>query len=150
MMKIKDIMTKKVIAAGPETGVVEVARLLNKFKIHGLPVVDSNNALVGIITESDFFVKSLPNLYLPSYIDFLKKAEFAKRIPKKHKAEADKLVQARARDIMTEDCVYVKADLPVDNLIKLFKRKRIYTIPVLDKNSKVIGVVTLADIIKLI
>lgn len=149
-MQVQKIMTKKVILVRQNEKVVKVARLLDKFQIHGLPVVDKNNKIAGIITESDFFIKSLPGLHLPSYIDFLKKAKFAKRLSKKQKQETNQLIEATAKDIMTEDCFCVEPRLEIKELIKIFKNKHIYTIPVIDKNQKVIGIVTMADIIKLI
>ena len=62
MIQVKNIMTKRVISVLKNENITKVARLLNKFKIHGVPVVDKNNKLVGLITESDFFVRSLPRL----------------------------------------------------------------------------------------
>ena len=47
-MQIKDIMTKKVIFVSPDTSVSEAAELMEKHKIHGLPVID-NKRVVGII-----------------------------------------------------------------------------------------------------
>ena len=71
-MKVKQIMVKKVISASPDTEIIKVAELLTINRIHGLPII-SNNIVLGIITETDFFVKDLAQVYLPSYIDFLKK-----------------------------------------------------------------------------
>lgn len=144
------MMTKKVISVLQNENVVKVARVLDKFKIHGVPVVDKNNKITGIITESDFFIKSLPGLHLPSYLDFLKKAEFAKRLSKKQKEQTNRLLEATAKDIMTVDCFCVEPRLEIQELVQIFKNKHIYTIPVIDKNQKVIGIVTMADIIKLI
>lgn len=149
-MQVKDIMTKKAITVKSDASVMEVARLLNQHKIHGVPVTDANNMLVGIITESDFFVKNLPHLYLPSYIELLKKTEFAKRMPKEEKQKAEKLLEAKAEDIMTKDCIFVSPDLDVSKLMAMFREMHLYTVPVIDETRRVIGVVTVADIIKLI
>ena len=54
-MLIKDIMTQDVITVSKETPLKEAAGLLAKFRVHGLPVVDGNKKVVGIVTESDFF-----------------------------------------------------------------------------------------------
>ena len=149
-MQINDIMTKKVISVRADTKVMEVSQILFKGGIHGVPVVDAENHLIGIITESDFFVKDVPQLYLPSYIDFLKRAEFVDSIGKDQKKNAQKLVEATAEDIMTSDCVVAYADTKVEELISIFKEKHLYTLPIIDKEKKVIGVVTMADIIKLL
>jgi len=148
-MKIKQIMTKKVKCVGPNVKVVEIAYILTKNRIHGIPVVDKGKVL-GIITESDFFIKSLPNLYLPSYIDFLKKAKFAERITKKQKIKTNKLLESKAKDIMTNKCVTIKASANVNELINIFKTKHLFTLPVVDESDKIVGIITQADIIKLV
>jgi len=149
MVKVKDIMTKGIIAVRSEDKVEIVARLLNKHNIHGVPVV-KNKKLVGVITESDFFIKDFSTLYLPSYIEFLKKARFVKNLSGKQKKQTSELLEAKAEDIMTKDCLSVLPDISVNKLIEIFKEKRVYTFPVVNKNNEVVGVVTLADIIKLI
>lgn len=54
MMHVSDVMTRNPITISPDASVVDVARLMAKHKISGLPVVE-NGAVVGIITESDTF-----------------------------------------------------------------------------------------------
>lgn len=54
-IKISDVMTKKVITITPETPLEDAARIMADNKIGGLPVVDDQGAVVGIITETDVF-----------------------------------------------------------------------------------------------
>ncbi len=58
MLKAKDIMTKDVITAKNETTIEELARLLIDHKISGVPVVDDDNQLIGIVTENDLIKKN--------------------------------------------------------------------------------------------
>jgi len=53
----KDIMTTGVIIANREDSIVSVAKLLIEEKIGGMPVVDENNKVVGIISETDIMKK---------------------------------------------------------------------------------------------
>jgi acetoin utilization protein AcuB len=53
-VEVGDVMTRDVIAVGPDTDLVDVARTMLARKIGGLPVVDDGR-LVGIVTESDIF-----------------------------------------------------------------------------------------------
>ncbi|HHV71835.1 MAG TPA: CBS domain-containing protein [Clostridia bacterium] len=53
--KIKDIMTKNVITISPDALIEEAASLMREHTIGGLPVVDDNGKLVGIITETNIF-----------------------------------------------------------------------------------------------
>jgi acetoin utilization protein AcuB len=52
-VKVEEIMTKDVITVTPDTTIEETAKIIHDKKIHGLPVLDSKNELVGIITETD-------------------------------------------------------------------------------------------------
>jgi CBS domain-containing protein len=54
-VKVYEVMTENPIGISPETGLREAAMLMIENKIGGLPVVDENNRVVGIITESDLF-----------------------------------------------------------------------------------------------
>lgn len=54
-VKAYEVMTEDPIAVAPETGLREAALLMIENKIGGLPVIDEQNLVVGIITESDLF-----------------------------------------------------------------------------------------------
>ena len=58
-MKISEIMTSEVITVGEYMPVTEVAKIVSENKIHAVPVVDSENKVLGIITETDFFTKQI-------------------------------------------------------------------------------------------
>ena len=70
MLKAKDVMSRDVITVAPETGVTEIARLLLEKRFNGVPVVDSNGDLVGLICQSDLIAeqKKLP---IPSVFTIL-------------------------------------------------------------------------------
>jgi acetoin utilization protein AcuB len=54
-VKIKDVMSRKVVTVGPEQTIVAAARLMLEHRISGIPVTDSRGQLLGIITETDVF-----------------------------------------------------------------------------------------------
>jgi len=151
IMKITDIMTKKVISIGPSVGIKEVSNLLMKHKIHGVPVIDEEKHVLGIITETDFFIKDEVDIYLPSYIDILQKTKILKAATqsKDRKLHQD-LLKVTAKDIMTKKVVTIDENKPIKELYKLFKRKKLFTFPVVNEENMLTGIVTLVDIIKLI
>jgi CBS-domain-containing membrane protein len=53
-MRVKDIMTLNVICVGADEAMVNAARLMLQHQISGLPVVDKEGELIGIVTEGDF------------------------------------------------------------------------------------------------
>lgn len=52
---VERVMTRAVLTVGPETSLVDAARLMTAQKISGLPVVSSEGRVVGVVTESDIF-----------------------------------------------------------------------------------------------
>lgn len=146
---VKDVMTKKVIYVSPEDEINKVSALLTSNRIHGVPVVEGEK-IIGIITETDFFTKSSPNFYLPSYVDFLKNAEFVDNLTGENKKKVKEIISAKAKDIMTSPCVSVKSDTEIGKIIDLMKIKQFVTLPVDDGEGKLIGIITVADILNLI
>ena len=145
-MQVKDIMTAEIISVKKKTKVLEAAEVITKYRVHGLPVVEKDK-VVGIITETDFFIDELSGLYLPSYIDFLKKAKFAHKVSMGKKKTINKLLKAKAEDIMTADCFTVFETLEVRELLKILIAKKYFTIPVVNKDRKIVGIVTQSDIL---
>ena len=142
-------MAKKVIFVNPNDPVPEVAQIMATNKLHGVPVLEKDK-IVGIITETDFFIRDYPDLYLPSYIDFLKKTKFHKGLPRKKKKETNKLLEAKARDIMSEKVVTIVETQDVSELVDIYQSSSLYSIPVVNQQNKMVGIVTQGDIIKLV
>jgi CBS domain-containing protein len=61
-MKVKDVMSRSVRSVHPDTKIVEVASLMCLYRFHGLPVVDGDEKLVGIIAERDLLHSLFPKL----------------------------------------------------------------------------------------
>ncbi|MDP2709437.1 MAG: CBS domain-containing protein [bacterium] len=148
MIQVKDIMTKKVITVGPDEKITEVAKSLHQNKIHAIPVTE-NKKLIGIITETDFFIKDLPNLYLPLYIEMMEH-NYAKKITQEQKEKINKIIKATAGDIMTKNCLTLQADSDFIKAMQFFVEHKLFSAPVVDRKGRLIGIITLADIIKLI
>ncbi len=70
MLKARDIMTKDIITVYPETEVIQAARLMLEHHINGLPVVDKEGRLKGIICQSDL-VTQQKKIPLPSFFIML-------------------------------------------------------------------------------
>ncbi len=149
-MKIKDIMTKKVIFVFPDTSISKAAELMEKHRIHGLPVID-NKKVVGIITETDFFVRDSSNFHIPSYIDFIKNSKAKKYIKSndENKIKIKKFINTKAKDIMTNKCVTIDSNILVKKFLEIIKKTKFQIFPVVDKNKNLLGIIALSDIIKL-
>lgn len=141
-------MVKNVISVDSQTKVTEVASILFEHKFHGMPVVNKGK-VVGIITEDDFYIKETNNLFLPSYISFLKETKIIDDLPRERKDEIKKLLDSTAQDMMTPECLTVSPDMEIDELFSLIKKTKFNTLPVTDGEKNLVGIVTLMDVIGL-
>lgn len=148
-MLVRDIMTKEVFSAETGTPITEVAEMMSQKRIHSVPVVDGGK-IVGIITETDFFVKNAASIYLPSYIHFLKENRTYENLSREKQDEVNELLNAKASDIMTKNCVTVLEDMTVKELLDFFRTTNFITLPVTDQNEKLVGIVSISDIIGLL
>ncbi len=146
-MKVKDLMTTKIISVTLETPIHEVAEILEKFHFTGVPVADGKK-VAGLIAERDF-ITSDSNLYLPTYIKLLTDLDFVSGDKKRLPPQAQKIINAKARDIMNKKVITVSPDASLEELAQLFATKRVNPIPVTDKQGNMVGIISRSDLIKL-
>jgi len=144
MLKAKDLMTRDVITVTPETEVTEIARLLLEKRFNGVPVVNQNGDLVGMICQSDLIAeqKKLP---LPSVFTILD-AFIPIYLPGKAEKEVQKIAAMKASQAMTSDPVTVDPEAGIDEIASIMVNKSIYTIPVLE-GGKLVGIIGKEDIL---
>ena len=144
---VKNIMTSPVMTVEPNDSIQHAANILTEHRIHGLPVVESGR-VVGIVTETDFFTKDSSNLYLPSYIDFIKKSKVSSEITGSRREMVERLMSAKVRDIMSSPAKTVLETLPAKDMVALFRDTGISTFPVVDDAGSMVGIVTVSDILQ--
>lgn len=144
-MLAKEIMTSNVIKVNPDTAVDEVIRLLVDKKISGIPVVDDNDAVVGIVTEADLLVRS-QKPHVPAFLQILGAIIYLED-PRELKEELRKMSAIRVADMMTTNPVTVDEDTMVDEIATIMYDKGINRVPVL-KEGRLVGIISRADIIK--
>ena len=146
MYKTSDIMSEEIVTVGPDTEIVEAAKLLLEKRYNGLPVVDEGGKLVGIICQSDLIAqqKSIPVPTLFSFLDGF--------IPltstRKMESEIQKIAAIKVEDAMTRNPVTVKPDTSIDAVAALMVDNNFHTLPVLDGEGKLVGVVGKEDVLK--
>jgi len=146
-MHVKDIMTTSVIHVTTETPVSQVADLLFDKNLTGMPVVDENKHVVGMITEYDLLSRQ-EHIHIPSYMKLLSQFKVAgdKRAVKN---EIDKILTLKASDIMTRPVVTISPETEVSEAARIFSDDRINPLPIVDSNGQLAGIVSRADIVKL-
>jgi CBS domain-containing protein len=148
-MKIKEVMIKDVLSVKENTPISEIAKIMLENKIHAVPVVDEENKVLGIITETDFFTKDSSNMvYMPSLIDFINSGKIKYEDGEKEAMHA--VLHATAKDIMSVKCENVSPEMEMEDFVKLIKERSFNSYPVTDEEGVLIGIITVADAIKLL
>lgn len=145
MITAKDIMTPDPIVVRPETVIQEAARLLLEKNINGIPVVNDNNELVGIICQSDLVAmqRKIPFPSLFTLLDSLLPLNSSSKMEK----EIKKIAAAKVEDAMTTHPESVNKNTALEELAEIMVLKKYHTLPVVE-GGKLVGVVGKADVLK--
>lgn len=141
----KDIMSREVISVHSDTPLLDVAKVLAEHNFDGVPVVDDNNRLVGIVTEYDLINKTSA-VHLPTLQVVLR------NLPQFKTEEThfqEEILSLKVSDIMNKEPLTLDPNVPYDEVIKLFKdHHRVNPIPVIDKDHKILGVISRFDVLR--
>ncbi len=148
-MLVKDLMITKVVSVKPTTSVSEVADILHSRGFTGLPVVNDEGTVLGLITEQELF-SSDSKLYLPMYIKLLKETHFVIGGHKMLPYVADQLTRTVAKDIMNQDVYFARPDMEAHELAEVIARKNVNPVPVTDNTNHLLGIISRSDLIKLL
>ena len=119
-MKVQDLMWTHVITAESGSLASHAGIRMTVGRISGLPVVDSEKTLVGMVTEFDL-VRAL-------------------------RANTD-LGETSVDELMTRDVISVEADTPIEEVMEILERERILRLPVVS-DGNLVGVVSRTDILE--
>jgi CBS domain-containing protein len=140
-----DIMNSDVPSLGPEDDARRAIDLLAKQDLGALPVVNSGDRVIGIVSESDLVLREEEaDLHLPSFVNFLGANIFTGSV-KGFEKRLNKAFATNVRDLMTSDPVSVRTDDPVEKVARLIAEKHHNHLPVVDGDGRLAGVVTRAD-----
>jgi CBS-domain-containing membrane protein len=144
--RVGDIMTTAVVSVRPETRVSEIAQLMSQHAISGLPVVDADNRVVGVVTELDMIVRNT-HFKLPQFF-FIFDNMIPLETPGHYRERLEKILGTSAREIMSEPAVTISPDASIEELAELMVERRMNPIPVVEV-GQLVGIVSRSDIIRL-
>ncbi len=129
-IKAKDIMTKDVITTTEDATLADLATLMIKARISGLPVIGAKGKVVGIVTANDLFV----------VMDMIKSGDVV---------EDGKMAVSNptVKFAMSTEVTRIKKDTTLDEIIVIMKYKNVHTLPVFDGN-RMLGVIGRRDVFK--
>ncbi len=145
MPQAKDIMTHKVITVKEDLPISEVAQILTEKHISGVPVLNANQELVGIVCESDI-IDQTKRFHLPTVVNLMGYIVFLES-GKKFEKELKKMIGFTAGDIMTREVKTVTPETPLEEIATLMTESHVHSIPVLD-GKNLVGIIGKKDIIR--
>lgn len=146
-IKAGDIMTAEVITVSPDDHVEKVARLLLDHNISGLPVVDGEGRLVGIVSEGDL-VQQEKKVKGPIYTIILGSVIYLES-SQRFLEDLKRSTALRVNELMTSKKLYTAGiDTGVEEVAAMMVEKGINRVPVVDENNKLLGIITRQDILK--
>jgi CBS domain-containing protein len=143
--KVGSVMTTEVVRATYGTPFKEVARLLADHRISGLPVVDEDDKVVGVISETDLMVRqaATPDPYDPPRRNF-----GIAGLTRGARRQAAKAKARTAGQLMTEPPVVVHAYDTIVEAARTMAERRVERLPVLDEENRLVGIVTRRDLLQ--
>jgi CBS domain-containing protein len=144
MKKVEDIMTREVITIREHTTIEEIARLLVENRIETVPVVDEENRVIGIVSESDLFLKEKGLPFSAVKVPMLFKRWVD---PERLDEIYEEARHHTAADIMTRRAICVDVSATIGQAARLMAQHDINSIPIL-REGVLAGIITRGDIIR--
>lgn len=137
-MRVADVMTTEVLTVSPDTSLKQVAEILSRCGISGLPVVDAEHHVLGVVSEADIILKERRR----------RQPGFWRRVLDREDPLSAKVTARTAGEAMTSPAVTITAERRVDAAAALMLDRRVNRLPVLDRAGKIAGIVTRADLVR--
>ena len=145
-MKVRDVMTADVAVARLPTPVSEIARLMDERDVSGIPVVDDERRVIGLVTDLDLIARNT-RLDPPLFFQLLD-ARIPLETPAHYQKRLRHMLGTEARDVMSEDVVTIGPDESGEALAELFLGTRANPVPVVEE-GRLVGIVSRADLLRL-
>ncbi len=143
---VAEIMTREPIVVTPATPLKEAIQILAERHISGLPVVDEQGNLVGVISESDLMWQET-GAEPPPYVMVLDSIIYLQN-PHKYEQEIHKALGQTVGEVMTSHVTTIKPQQTISEAAHVLQQKQVHRLPVLDNAGKLIGILTRGDIIR--
>jgi CBS domain-containing protein len=138
-MHVQDVMTKDVISVVKYESIMHVANILSEKNISGLPVVDKENIVIGIITQAD--ILSVVGMRKEHTFKDLLRHMLGEPL---HERKIGDIVA----DIMASPAVTIKPQANIAEAAQIMDERKIRRLPVVDDRNRLAGIISRADILK--
>lgn len=147
-MRARDVMKKNVIFVKESDSVKDVLEILMGNHISGVPVVDKNNQVTGVVTEKDLLTHK-KGLNISSCIQFLESILFIDG-DLNYSINQEKMMTLTAQDIMSTPAYVVSLDAPTAEIASIMVNRHINRVPVIDKDRRLVGIIGRSDLLPIL
>lgn len=144
-MQARDIMVSPVVTVSPHASVQQVAKILLERRISAVPVVDSDNKLLGIVSEGDFMhrVESGTERTYSWWLGWITgDAELATDYVRSH--------SVKVQDVMTHDVATALPETPLNDIAMLLEERQIKRVPIVNGEGQLVGIVSRSNLLQAI
>jgi CBS domain-containing protein len=138
-MKVFELMGPRIIAVGPQTPLREILKLMLRYHLNDLLIVDNDQRLAGIVTYPD-----LSRKLLPTETELMEHEEYMET-PQSMEERFRDIVNVPVEQIMTRDVIAIPPDFEALKAGALMTARRVKQLPVV-RDDKVIGIISHTDI----
>jgi CBS domain-containing protein len=147
MPTVREYMEEDPVTVRPDTKAEEVAFLLGRHELHGVPVVNEAGRCVGIVTENDLVLADEEgDLHIPHYVELFGGLVFLESV-RGFERRLRKATAATAEDLMTADPTTIGPDEDVHDAGKLISESGHNRLPVVE-HGLLVGVITRTDVLR--
>ncbi len=146
-MIAKNLMKQNLVSILPEERLCDAVRLMSQHHLGGLPVLDQDQRLVGVITEGDI-LRHGKKSYMAECMDLLETFLYRQN-PERYVQEILKVLGLSVKELMNTELITAEEETPAGELALIMLERDIDRIPIL-LEGKCIGVVGREDIIQAI
>jgi CBS domain-containing protein len=133
---VKDVMSTYVIAVRQGASYKEMAAMLHEQRVSAFPVLDDDNKVVGVVSESDLLTKEALEGTVPWALSSLTQQRVRRQVN-----------AVTAADLMTKPPVTIGPDEPATQAARLMYSHRVKRLPVISDRGRLIGIVTRSDVL---
>lgn len=143
---VREIMTTDVVSVMPDTTLEDTLLLLSRHHISGVPVVDEDGRLAGLLDDSDLLVGE-SRLHGPTTVELLGAWIPIPGERRRHEDEVRRALAYTAGEAMDADPVAVGPDATVEDVATLMVHQHLSRVPVVDEDNRLVGIVTRGDLV---
>lgn len=134
---VRDVMITSVITVRGDTPFKELAAVLTRSRVSGLPVIDQAGKVIGVVSETDLVIKEADQAGHPGSFAGLRRSR-----------DREKAAGVTAAQLMTTPPVTIGPDEPVQHAAFLMYDRAVSRLPVVDQAGHLVGIISQVDVLR--